>query len=66
MPRGPQGQKRPPKKLEEHEPGATRDEVMAALKRASQPLPNCVTLCCVKYISTDPSAPFLWSRTPDY
>ena len=39
MPRGPQGQKHPPKKLEEHESGATRDEVMAALKRASQPFP---------------------------
>ncbi len=26
------------KRLEEHEPGATRDEVMVALKRASQPV----------------------------
>lgn len=27
-----------PKKLEDHEPGASRDEVMAALERAARPV----------------------------
>ena len=35
MPRKPQNKQ--PKELEEHDPGATQEEVMAALKRTAKP-----------------------------